>query len=193
MRTIMINRAVASGLRDRIGQFCRDERGVASAVEFAMILPLLVTFWLGGVEVSQAVSVDRKVTLAARAVADLVAQATSVNTSEMSDILNASSSVVAPWSTTNLKVIVSQVKIDAQGNAKVDWSDAKNTTARPVNQAVTVPAALKINNTWLIWGEVQYDYKPAIGYVITGTLPLKDQIYMRPRLSDCVTRTSTCS
>ena len=193
MRKIMSHLAVASRLRDRIGQFCHDERGVASAVEFAMILPLLLTFWLGGVEVSQAVSVDRKVTLAARAVADLVAQATSVSTTDINDILNASSSVVAPWAVANLKVIVSQVKIDGQGNATVQWSDAKNTTARPANQSVTVPTALKINNTWLIWGEVQYDYKPAIGYVITGTLPLKDQIYMRPRLSDCVVRTTSCS
>jgi Flp pilus assembly protein TadG len=189
----MSHRSAASELHERIAEFYRDERGVASAVEFAMILPLLLTFWLGGVEVSQAVAVDRKVTLAARAVADLSAQATSLNTTDMNDVLNAASSVLAPFPTTNLKVIVSQVKIDAQGNATVQWSDAKNTTARPVNQSVTVPAALKINNTWLIWGEAQYDYKPVIGYVITGTLPLKEQIYMRPRLSDCVIRTTSCS
>jgi Flp pilus assembly protein TadG len=189
MRKTMSHRAVALELRDRVSQFCHDERGVASAVEFAMVLPLLLTFWLGGVEVSQAVSVDRKVTLAARAVADLVSQSTSVNTTEIGDILNASSSVVAPWSTSNLKVIVSQVKIDAQGNAKIDWSDARNTTSRPPNQVVAVPTALKVPNTWLIWGEVQYDYRPAIGHVITGTLPLKEQIYMRPRLSDYVNRT----
>jgi hypothetical protein len=30
-----------------------------------------------------------------------------------------------------------------------------------------------------------------IGYVITGTLQLKDNIYMRPRLSDSVARTAT--
>ena len=121
------------------------------------------------------------------------AQATSVTTSDVNDILNATVSVVAPWPSTNLKVIVSQVKIDAQSNATVQWSEAKNTTARPQNQAVAVPTALKIPNTWLIWGEVQYDYTPVIGYVITGTLPLKDQIYMRPRLSDCVIRTTACS
>ena len=53
---------------------------------------------------------------------------------------------------------------------------------------MTLPAALNIANTSLIWSEVQYTYKPTIGYVITGTLTLKDQIYMRPRLSDSVTR-----
>ena len=54
---------------------------------------------------------------------------------------------------------------------------------------MTLPAALNVANTSLIWSEVQYTYKPAIGYVITGTLTLKDQIYMRPRLSDSVART----
>jgi Flp pilus assembly protein TadG len=189
MRPIMLSRSFAASWRERIVRFCRDQRGAAQAVEFAMVLPLLITFYLGGVEVSQGVAVDRKVTLAARSVADLVAQATSVNTTELNDIMNATVAVVAPWPSDKLKVIVSQVKIDAQGNATVDWSTAKNTTARPQNQTVTVPTALKIPNTWLIWGEVQYDYKPVIGYVVTGTLALKDQIYMRPRLSDSVTKT----
>ena len=51
---------------------------------------------------------------------------------------------------------------------------------------VTLPTALTVANTSLIWAEVQYAYTPAIGYVITGTMTLKDQIYMRPRLSDTV-------
>jgi hypothetical protein len=54
---------------------------------------------------------------------------------------------------------------------------------------VTLPAALNVASTSLIWSEVQYNYKPVVGYVITGTLSLKDQIYMRPRLSDSVART----
>jgi hypothetical protein len=38
---------------------------------------------------------------------------------------------------------------------------------------------------------VQYDYVPVIGYVITGTLNLKDQIYMRPRQSDKINRVTS--
>jgi hypothetical protein len=53
---------------------------------------------------------------------------------------------------------------------------------------VTLPAALVVPNTSLIWSEVQYAYTPTIGCVVSGTLTLKDQIYMRPRLSDSVTR-----
>src|SRR4051812_50200427 len=39
--------------RRPVRQLLRDKRGI-SAVEFAMLLPLMVTLYLGGVEVSQA-------------------------------------------------------------------------------------------------------------------------------------------
>ncbi|MGZ5830061.1 MAG: TadE/TadG family type IV pilus assembly protein, partial [Xanthobacteraceae bacterium] len=62
------------------------------------------------------------------------------------------------------------------------------TTARPAGQSVTLPAALNVASTTVIWGEVSYAYTPTIGYVLTGTLNLSDQIYMRPRLATCVKR-----
>lgn len=183
----MLKMAYISRLHGAFRQIGRDERGV-SAVEFALLLPLMLTLYFGAVEVSQAVAVDRKVTLSARSVADLIAQAQSVNTSDVNGILDAASAVTAPYSALNLKVTVSQIKIDAQGNATVSWSDARNTTAKTPGAAVTIPSALKIANTYLILGEVEYAYTPTIGYVITGTLNLKDQIYMRPRQSTSVAR-----
>ena len=169
-------------------RFTRDSRGV-SAVEFALVLPLMMTLYLGGTEVSQAISASRKVTLVSRTVADLASQSSSINNTNMTNILNASSAVVSPFSSGSLKVTVSQVKIDANGAATIEWSDTLHGTARGVGATVTVPAALKIANTWLIWTEAEYSYQPTIGYVITGALTLKDQMYMRPRLGDKVTRT----
>ena len=174
--------------RRPLREFLRDKRGI-SAVEFAMLLPLMVTLYLGGVEVSQAVAVDRKVTLIARSLGDLVAQATTVTNADMTNILNASTAIIVPYADNKLKITVSSVVIDAQGVAKIGWSDTKNGTARAVGSTVTLPAALNTASTSLIWAETQYAYTPTIGYVITGTMNLKDQIYMRPRLSDTVTRT----
>ena len=183
-------------LQHGFARFATDRRGV-SAVEFALLLPLMVTLYLGSVEISNGVGIDRKVTLVSRTVADLASQASSIAGTDMTNILDASASVMAPYdaspySVTNLKVTVSQVKIDASAVAKIDWSCTLNGTKRVVGSSVTLPAALNIANTYLVWGEVTYAYTPAIGYVVTGTLNLADQIYMRPRLSDNVVLTGTC-
>lgn len=167
--------------------FARDRRGV-SAVEFALLLPLMLTLFLGGVEISQGVGIDRKVTLATRTVADLSSQVASITNADMTNILNASTSVMSPYAISTLKITVSQVAIDSAGTAKIAWSDTLNGTARSVGSAVTLPTALAIPSTWLIFSEVSYGYTPTIGMVITGTLSLSDKIYMRPRLSDKVDR-----
>jgi Flp pilus assembly protein TadG len=179
--------------RRSLRRFLADKRGV-SAVEFAMLLPLMVTLYLGGVEVSQAVAVDRKMTLVARTLADLTAQATSVNDSDMSNIKAAATAVVAPFDDTKLGFTISSVVIDAQKVAKIKWSDNRNGTVRKPGDVVTVNDTLKESTTYpiyLIWAETKYAYTPTVGYVITGTMNLTDQIYMRPRQSDCVLRPNT--
>ncbi len=182
---VMMPARLARRFSRRLRRLVRDKRGV-SAVEFAMLLPLMVTLYLGGVEISQAVAIDRKVTLISRTLADLVAQVTSVSSSDMTNILAASSAIVAPYATTNLKITVSSVTISSSNVATIAWSKTLNGTARTVGSVVTLPAALNVANTSLIWGEAKYAYTPTMGYVITGTLTLSDQIYMAPRLSTSV-------
>lgn len=183
-------RSALSKLRLQLLALRRDRRGV-SAVEFAMVLPLMVTIYLGGVEITQGVSINRKVSLTARAVADLVAQKRTggvsgnvITAAEMTDIMNAAKAVLTPYPEANLKVVVSSVKVDENGVARVDWSASYNTTPRANGETIVLPPALQIPNSSVIWGEASYAYKPAIGYVVTGTLNLHDFIYMRPRVHD---------
>jgi Flp pilus assembly protein TadG len=176
---------VLTRLSRRFSSLRRDQRGV-SAVEFAMILPLMVTLYLGAVEISQGVAIHRKVTLTARTVADLASQTSNISGSQMTNLLNASAAVISPFEVGKLKVTVSQVVIDSNGNANIDWSETLNGTKRAKGSSVTLPNALKVADTYLIWSEVSYYYTPTIGYVVTGSLTLSDKIYMRPRLSDKV-------
>jgi Flp pilus assembly protein TadG len=173
-----------------ISRLACDQRGV-SAVEFAMLLPLMLTLYLGTVEISQGIAVDRKVTLTARTVADLVSQTTSIDNAGMTNSLNAGTAVIVPYEPGKLSIVVSSVTVDAAGKATVAWSDAFNGAPRSKGSTVTLPPALNIPNSSLIWSEAQYSYTPTIGYILSGTLLLKDQIYMRPRLSDSVTRTAS--
>jgi Flp pilus assembly protein TadG len=187
MKNFAFRNAFLANLSRQISALRRDQKGV-SAVEFAMVLPVMLTLYLGAVEVSQGVSIHRKVTLTARTVADLASQVTSINNADMTNMLTASAAVMSPFPSGQLKVTVSAVDIDANGIAKVAWSDTLNGTKRATNSTVTLPAALNVPNAQLIWSEVNYNYVPSIGYVVTGALNLSDQIYMRPRLSEKVAR-----
>jgi Flp pilus assembly protein TadG len=177
-------------LARRIADFLGDRRGL-SAVEFALLLPLMLTLYLGTVEVSNGVAADRKVAITARTVADLASRMTTIHNADMTNILNASSAVIAPYAVSNLVVTVSEVSMDAQGKATVTWSDSLNGTAHTVGLVMTVPASLAVPNTSLILGEVQYNYDPTFGYVLTGTMTFKSQMYMAPRLQSTVTRVNS--
>ena len=96
--------------------------------------------------------------------------------------------VIAPYTAAHLRSVVSELAIDATGKATVVWSDTLNGTARTVGAVVSIPANLAVANTYLLLGEAQYSYTPSYGYVVTGTLTLSDQIYMRPRQSSSVSR-----
>jgi Flp pilus assembly protein TadG len=177
-----------TALGRRLARLASNRDGV-SAVEFAMLLPIMITLYFGTVEITQGLSIDRKVTLAARVASDLVTQAASIDTAGVNGVFQAATSMIVPYPTGSaLKVTITAVSINAQGQATVAWSDTLNGTAKTVGNPVTLPTGLVVNNTQLIWSEVEYSYTPAVGYVITGSIPLKDQIYMRPRLSDKVCR-----
>jgi Flp pilus assembly protein TadG len=171
----------------KLRRFAADQGGV-SAVEFAILLPLMLTMYLGGVEISQAVSADRKTTLVAHTVGDLTAQVTNVQTSDVTNIFNAGTAVAVPFSSTNLSMTLTSVCINGTGTqATVAWSQTQNGTAHSGTVTSNIPTALMVANTSLIWGEAYYNYRPTIGWTITGTLKLGDKFFLRPRLSCSVT------
>jgi Flp pilus assembly protein TadG len=174
----------------RIADFAGDRRGV-SAVEFALLLPMMMTLYLGSVEASQGIAANRKVTLATHALADLASQYTDVTNADMSNVLAAGPAILAPYPTATLQEVVSEISINAQGQATVVWSDTLNGSALTVGQVVSVPASLAVPNSYLVLSQVQYSYNPTYGYVLTGTMTLHDQIFMRPRQSTSIARTAS--
>jgi Flp pilus assembly protein TadG len=173
-------------------RFARDSRGV-SAVEFALLAPVMIALYLGCVEISDGVSADRKVSLTAAALANLGAQVATISSSDMTNILNASSAIIAPYSASKLKSTLSCLKIDSAGAVKVAWSATLNGTARAVGSSVTIPSALAVPSTQLLFAEVSYAYTPTVGYTITGTLTLSDQMFMSPRITAPTYGTTTCT
>lgn len=187
----------AVAVEPRLRQFLHRTDGV-SAVEFAIVLPVMVLLYVGGVEIGEAVAIDYKTTLTAHTVADLATQYVSIDNAAMSTILGASSAVIAPYAGTticqtpsNVVVTVSEVSVNATGKATVTWSDSLNGTARTVGQTVTLPSQLDTPNISLIWGEVIYTYTPWIGRVLTGTITIYENVFLYPRLTSTVTRVNS--
>ena len=172
--------------------FARDKRGV-SAVEFALLAPLMIGLYLGCVEISDGVAADRKVTLTAGALANLTAQATVISTNDMTNIMNASAAIIEPYDASKLKATVSCLKINNAGQATVAWSVTQGGTVRGTGSGVTIPTALAVPNSSLGFSEVSYDYTPTVGYTITGTLTLSDQMYMSPRITAPVYNSVGCN
>ena len=176
--------------------FRRDRRGV-SAIEFALLAPLMIGLYIGCVEISDGVAADRKVTLTAGTLANLTAQTQTLDTTVMNNILAASTSVMSPY-TGPLTAKVSCLKIDAGGVAKVAWGAATaNATPRAAGDAVTIPSALAVPNSSLVFSEVSYIYAPVTGYTgfshITGPITLSDVMYMSPRVTPPVYNGTACS
>jgi Flp pilus assembly protein TadG len=174
-------------VRSYLRRFAHNRDGV-SAVEFAILLPFMLTLYLGGIELGDGLAIQFRSTLAARTVADLASQYISIDNAAMSSILGAASTVVAPYSGASMVVTVSEVSTNSQGNATVVWSDALNGTPRTVGSSVTLPAKLQTANITLIFGEVTYPYKPGMGYVLTGTINIYESMYFYPRMSTTVAR-----
>jgi Flp pilus assembly protein TadG len=172
-------------------RFAGDCRG-ASAIEFALLLPLMLTVYIGGSELAYGLSAQFKATLAARTVADLASQYISIDNPTMTGILGAASKVVAPFPATQLVIIVSEVTTDSKGNGTITWSAAQNATPHPVGTPVKLPIQLQNPNVSMIMGEVTYPYTPPISYGITGTFNIYQNSYFMPRKTSCVTYNSVC-
>src|SRR5207244_5254619 len=87
-----------------------DTAGMA-AVEFALIAPMMGVMFIGAVELSQAIMVDRRVTQIAGSTADLVARAeTTISQSDISDIMKAGSFIMPPYPLNPLQIVLREVQ-----------------------------------------------------------------------------------
>jgi Flp pilus assembly protein TadG len=174
----------------QISRIARDTRGV-SAVEFALLAPVMIALYLGCAQVSQGVAADRKVSLTSAALANLTAQSTTISTTDMTNILDASSAIISPFSATNLTMTVTCLKIDANKNVTVKWSVTRGGSAN--SGSMSIPSALAVANTQLILAEASYNYVPIIGTTLASNIVLSDKMYMSPRITAPVYNSIVCT
>jgi len=163
-----------------------DRTGV-SAVEFAIIFPILFLLHIGAAEALQAYVAQRNVAHIASAMADITARNRSVTTADMTDILSASTAIMYPLPGTGLQQRVTSMTSSSSGAVSTDWTVNKNYTA---SGGPSIPAGYLAANESVIVTDVIYDYVPTFGLFLPDKIRFTRHAYVRPRISAKVEKVS---
>jgi Flp pilus assembly protein TadG len=173
-----------------------DQSGIA-AVEFALILPIMLLLFLGSFETTNLVLAYMKLEASAETAADLVAQ-TRVNTvlqsTDFTNITNAAKQVLSPLPTSGvlLKIAFASVTYNT-GSAVIDWHTEVN-SATPITTA-TIPNNASLANLGnqasgstdsVIIVTLTYSYSSPYTYMLSSSYTLTESAFNRPRYMNCV-------
>ncbi|WP_338422104.1 TadE/TadG family type IV pilus assembly protein [Acetobacter sicerae] len=176
--------------------FLRAREGVA-AVEFALMAPILLIMLIGGTALEEAVVVSRKVTAASHSLADVTTQYTTVAETDLALVLQASTLVLEPYPSASAKMTVSEIMVaSGGGSGTVVWSQALNTDPRAVGSSVSIPSGSTTatsSGTYLILGEVSYNYTPRVANNIVPGITFYQSLFMVPRRSTSIPLESSSS
>lgn len=168
-------------------RFRRADGGM-SAIEFALILPIMVATFFGIAEIANYILAARKVANVASSAADLVTQDTIIDDGEMADIMGALDVVLRPFDPDEAQIRITSVIADSDGETTVGWSDARNTTAYAEGTPINVPEDIVPDNQGIIMAEVSFTYQTLFGMYLTDGMTVSDTFYLRPRRSTTVLR-----
>ncbi len=180
-----------------------NNKGV-SAIEFALIAPILIAMLFGAVEATQAISVDRKVTQASSTLADIVTQSATLDCNGLKEAFAATREVISPYSATNASLHIASVAI-VDAVPKVEWSRmvdnagvCTSSTLYPVGTLVNIPGTDAGGNAInlvtgmistggsIIIGDVTLPYTSIGTSFFPSSVNLQERYFLKPRISDKV-------
>ena len=158
----------------------RNEDGV-SAVEFAFIAPLMVLIFFGCIELSFLMRADRRVTATAASLGDLTSRLSSVTDDDMRELYNAATVMMQPYPAVDIRMRITSIVDNGDGQKRVAWSDGHKMEPRVVNSVVAVPEGIVPQPGSVILTEIEYDYRNGVSVVIDTSITMTDTFYLRPR------------
>jgi Flp pilus assembly protein TadG len=176
-------------------RFVRANDG-AAAIEFALILPVMIVLFFGVVESSLALLCRADVSIMASTAADLISQESSTSTADLTNVYTAAGTILYPYyaggSTGKPTIRLTSVAYDSTSGTpttagKIAWTctQAGSGTLSPVtranNDVVTFTQPLMTTNGSVIMAEVAYSYASPTTQVVTGAINMTNNFYTKPR------------
>lgn len=170
----------------------KDNVAGIAAVEFGLIAPVMLIMLIGTIEISRAISIDRRFGLATAMVGDLVAREEDMTAANLNAIYDIVQHVMSPYDSTVLKIAVIPVK--AASDSKTNTKVYAGTANRPSYNGKAAPgtcsdygltAGLVDKGESVIVVESSYDFTPLIVNDFIAAKTWTDKSVLSPRNS-CV-------
>lgn len=190
----------AEAARRRLATFGGDRSG-ASAIEFALIVPLFLAMYLGTMELGQGIDTNKKVGRSAAMIGDLITQEeASITSDELNAIMKIAEQTLRPYHRSKATIVVAGVEYNAAyPKGRVTWQQRLVGHARkatcPDAQPADVPTALQVVDTFIISVKVCLPYEPVavwgapdwtnLGFKSTqaAVIDMREDAFFTPRMS----------
>lgn len=176
-------------LRSLAKCFATDNSAVA-VVEFALVVPVMLLLYLGTMEASDLISVDRRVQTVAGTIGDLVSREDpAIYSATLKDYFAAANQIISPYSTESLVQTVSLVFIDAEGETTIEWSrrftseSDNHVPGHAAGATYELPEEITSLATegYVVVSEASYSHVPLLGLVFKAAVPLYRENFYLPR------------
>lgn len=165
-------------------------------VEFALILPLLMAFFYGCIELTRYVVIAQKAEKLAFTVADVSSQSKTLSLADLNSLMAATSDIMDPFTmgSNGVVLVTSLYRADAAANATVNWRYSGGGTLSGTSKlgalgaTPTMPAGFAFDmKENVIAAEVYYRFTPMLTSQFFGTTTIYRAAFYRPRLGALLT------
>jgi len=172
-----------------LNRILADRRGV-SAIEFALIAPVMALLYLGLAALTLCMMAERRAGHATSVVGDLTSQAPATSNATLNDILTIGNTIVRPAAPADLSIRITNVQSDASGNPRVIWSKSTGTALPKLAQnsiVADLPAGLISVNESIVKTDLRFNYDSFIKQILPRQIHFSETYYHRPRRTELIT------
>jgi hypothetical protein len=183
------NETTSSFIRSAV-RFGVDRKGIA-AVEFALIAPMMLMLLFVSFELTDTLGAVKRAENTAASLADVVSRDVIVTDAEIDDVFEAVRWLVWPGDATAVKVRISSLFVDDDGQVEVVWSEGRGMSALSAGAPVSLPGGLRLPQSGIVMVETVTSYRPPLGLFSAVPFEISKTEYRRPRVVDPVARAAS--